>query len=63
MIDQADVGAIIDLERIARAHGISVMIIGAGARLLRFRLETSPPRTPDHKRLGLRRPDEDLDTV
>ncbi len=34
MIDKADVGAIIDLERIARAHGIPIMIIGAGARLL-----------------------------
>jgi predicted nucleotidyltransferase len=34
VIDKADVDAIIDLERIARAHGIPMMIIGAGARLL-----------------------------
>jgi predicted nucleotidyltransferase len=34
VIDPADIGAIIDLERVASAHGISMMIIGAGARLL-----------------------------
>ncbi len=34
MIEKEHVEAIIDLERIARAQKITVMIIGAGARLL-----------------------------
>jgi predicted nucleotidyltransferase len=34
MIDPVDVGAIIDLERIARAQDIPMMVIGAAARLL-----------------------------
>src|SRR5262249_24487971 len=34
MIDKDHVEALIDLERIAHAHGIVVVMIGAGARLL-----------------------------
>src|SRR5207249_760507 len=34
MIDKEQIEALIDLEGIARAHGIPIMIIGAGARLL-----------------------------
>ncbi len=34
MIDKEQIEALMDLEGIARAHGIPIMIIGAGARLL-----------------------------
>lgn len=63
MIDPSDIGAIIDLERIARGHGISMMIIGAGARLLLLDWKHRLPARRTTKDWDFGRPDEELDTI
>lgn len=44
MIDKEQIEALIDLEGIARAHGVPIMIIGAGARLLLLDWKYGLPR-------------------